>query len=65
MLVLTRDFDLLELLEDELLMALPVVPKHDVCPQSVKLQAVDADFVEPEDRKPNPFAVLQQLRNKP
>ena len=46
-------------------MALPVVPKHDVCPQSVKLQAVDADFVEPEDKKPNPFAVLQQLRNKP
>ena len=64
-LVLTRDFDLLELLEDELLMALPVVPKHDVCPQPVKLQAVDADFVEPEDKKPNPFAVLQQLRNKP
>ena len=52
-------------MEDELLMALPVVPKHDVCPGPVKLQAADADFVEEEDKKPNPFAVLQQLKTKP
>lgn len=64
-LVLSRDFNLLELVEDELLMALPVVPKHDICPSPVKLQAADADFVEEEDKKPNPFAVLQQLKTKP
>jgi uncharacterized protein len=64
-LVLSRDFNLLELVEDELLMALPVVPKHEVCPGTVKLQAVDPDFTQEEDKKPNPFAVLQQLKGKP
>ncbi len=61
-LVLSRNFDLAELVEDELLMALPVSPKHDVCPQPVKLQAADADFVDAPDVKPNPFAVLEQLK---
>ncbi len=64
-LVLSRDFNLLELVEDELLMALPVVPKHEVCPGAVKLQVADADFVEEVEEKPNPFAVLQQLKKKP
>ena len=32
LLALSREFDLHELIEDELLMALPVVPKHDECP---------------------------------
>ncbi|MES2950186.1 MAG: YceD family protein [Pseudomonadota bacterium] len=63
-LVLSRDFNLLELLEDELLMALPVVPKHTVCPSAVKLQVADADFVEEVEEKPNPFAVLEQLKKK-
>jgi len=63
-LVLSKEFDLLELLEDELIMATPLVAKHGVCPQPVKLQAVDADFVEPAQEKPNPFAVLQQLKKK-
>ncbi len=64
-LVFSRDFNLLELVEDELLMALPVVPKHDVCPGAVKLQAADPDFVEDEQEKPNPFAVLEQLKKRP
>ncbi len=64
-LVLSRDFNLLELIEDELLMALPVVPKHDVCPGAVKLQVADMDFVEEAAEKPNPFAVLEQLKKKP
>lgn len=63
-LVLSRDFNLLELVEDELLMALPVVPKHEVCPAPVKLQVADPDFVEDVEQKPNPFAVLQQLKTK-
>lgn len=63
-LVLSRDFNLLELIEDELLMALPVVPKHEVCPAPVKLQTQDADFDTTAEEKPNPFAVLQQLKNK-
>ena len=64
-LALSRDFNLLELVEDELLMALPVVPKHEVCPGAVKLQVADPDFVEEEQEKPNPFAVLEQLKKKP
>jgi uncharacterized protein len=64
-LVLSRDFNLLELIEDELLMALPVVPKHTVCPGAVKLQVADSDFSEEGVEKPNPFAVLGQLKKKP
>jgi uncharacterized protein len=61
-LVLSREFNLLELVEDELLMAIPAVPKHEECPAPVKLAAVDADFDDSPAEKPNPFAVLQQLK---
>jgi uncharacterized protein len=63
-LVLSKAFNLLELIEDELLMSMPPTPKHDVCPQPVKLRAVDANFVEEAAEKPNPFAMLQQLKDK-
>ena len=29
----SRQFDLVDLIEEELLLAIPLVPKHDVCPQ--------------------------------
>jgi len=61
-LVLSREFDLLALVEDELLMALPLVPRHEVCPTEVPLQAVDADFDEASTSKVNPFAALASLR---
>lgn len=64
-LVLSRNFNLAELVEDELLMALPVAPKHEVCPQPVKMQVADADFGEMEEEKPNPFAILGQLKKPP
>jgi uncharacterized protein len=54
----------LELIEDELLMAMPPVPKHENCPKPVKLQAVDAAFEEQPGEKPNPFAMLEQLKKK-
>jgi uncharacterized protein len=63
-LVLSKTFNLLELIEDELLMSMPTTPKHDTCPQPVKLQAVDANFAEEASEKPNPFAMLQQLKDK-
>lgn len=63
-LVLSRDFNVLALVEDELLMELPVAPKHSVCPVPVKLQAADPNFVDEPTEKPNPFAVLQQLKKK-
>ena len=63
-LVVSKSFNLLELIEDELLMAMPPVPKHEICPKPVKLQAVDAAFEEQPSEKPNPFAMLEQLKKK-
>ena len=61
LLVISPQFDLLELVEDELLMALPVSPKHEKCPGDLKLSAADADF-ETEAERPSPFAKLAQLK---
>ncbi len=61
-LVMSREFDLTALIEDELLMALPLVPLHGSCPTAVKLSAEDPDFEAPSGQKPNPFAVLAQLK---
>jgi uncharacterized protein len=60
-LVLSHDFDLAALIEDEVLMDLPVVPRHESCPLPVKLTAADADFAEAQP-KPNPFSVLAGLK---
>ena len=62
LLALSRDFDLHELIEDELLMALPVVPKHDECPSAVPLAASEDDVEEANAEKPNPFATRAGLR---
>ena len=62
LLAMSREFDLRELIEDELLMALPVVPKHDECPSSVPMASTDDDFEEASAEKPNPFAALAGLR---
>ena len=66
LLVMEPQFDLLAVLEDELLMALPLVPMHEQCPVAPKLQAGEADVARNPDsgKKPNPFAVLSQLKVK-
>ncbi|MEN9769196.1 MAG: hypothetical protein RLZZ180_826 [Pseudomonadota bacterium] len=58
LLVMQPQFDLLNLLEDELLLDLPLVPMHKRCPDSVP------ELDQPEVAKPNPFAVLAGLKNK-
>lgn len=63
LLVSSREFDLLSLIEDEVLLDLPLVPRHDVCPVAVKLAVVDDGF-EAASEKPNPFAQLAQLKGK-
>jgi uncharacterized protein len=60
LLVLSPRFDLNELIEDELLMDMPVAPRHEVCPVPVKLAVADDDF-EAGGRE-NAFAMLQQLK---
>jgi len=62
LLVLSRSFDLLELVEDEILMELPVAPRHDVCPEPVKMAVADPEFDDQQAAKDNPFALLKQLK---
>ena len=61
-LVLPRQqFDAVELLEDELILALPLVPRHDDCPNPLAVPADTLDVAE----SPNPFAALAALRQTP
>ena len=67
LLVMEPQFNLLAVLEDELLMALPLVPMHEECPVTPKLQAGDIaeeGAADEPGKKPNPFAVLAQLKTK-
>ena len=62
LLALSNSFDLPELVEDELLMELPVAPRHETCPEPVKMSAVDPGFEEAGAERENPFAVLGRLK---
>ena len=73
LLVMAPHFDLLAVLEDELLMALPLVPMHDECPVAPVMQVGEDALADgagqngeeaPSGEKPNPFAVLAQLKKK-
>lgn len=76
-LALSRQFDLMGLIEDELIMALPIVPRHEHCPTDVaSLMNAESEALppgtEPEQAaegqattasgRPNPFAVLASLK---
>ena len=65
LLVLTPELDVWELIEDELIMSVPIVPKHEICPATVTLSVADEAFEEALAAKPNPFAALAQLKQKP
>lgn len=62
LLALSHSFDLLELVEDELLMELPVAPRHEVCPVDVKMSVSDPAFEAAGAQRENPFAVLGKLK---
>ncbi len=61
LLVLSREFNLAELIEDELVLEVPLIPRHEVCPVPAKLAVSDADFADSAEAKPNPFAALSGL----
>ena len=63
-LALSRDFNLAELIEDEVLLALPLIAFHEKCPVEVKLSVVDPGFDATATEKPNPFAVLAKLQGE-
>ncbi|WP_397474355.1 YceD family protein [Pusillimonas sp.] len=54
-------FDVLELIEDELILSLPSVPKHDVC-TSLPGGPEPADQPDEEAARPSPFAALEKLK---
>jgi uncharacterized protein len=64
LLVMEPQFDLLAVLEDELIMALPVVPMHEVCPVTPQMRSGELE-AEAGGEKPNPFAVLAKLKKPP
>ncbi|MFC5498772.1 YceD family protein [Caenimonas terrae] len=64
LLALSRSFDLIELVEDELLMDLPVAPRHEVCPVPVQLAVEDPGFEATPAPRENPFALLQRLKTR-
>lgn len=61
LLVFSREFDLIDLVEDEILLALPLVPQHEVCPEPLPRVAEDPGF-EAESTRPHPFAALAGLK---
>ncbi len=63
LLVASKQFDLLALIEDELIMALPFAPAHEVCPITVKLQASSLDYEAALNAKPKAFAALGELKS--
>ncbi len=77
-LAVSRQFHLLELVEDELIMAQPIVPRHDECPSDiVNLMQDDSETPVPggvsaeapqgepaPEAKPHPFAALAALKKR-
>lgn len=61
-LALARHLSLRDLVEDELLLALPVVPRHEVCPEPLPHANVEDDEAAPAEKRPNPFAALAALK---
>jgi len=54
-------FDMLEQIEDELILAMPYIARHPVCP--TRTSSGD-EAAEPQPEKRNPFASLGELRDK-
>ena len=57
---------LIELLEDELILSLPLVPLHTECPQPLPAGAPPAGGAEPAEgsERPHPFAALAKLKGR-
>jgi uncharacterized protein len=49
-----KEMNILDLIEDEALLALPLSPRHEVCPDTAALEAQKGS-------KPSPFAVLKGI----
>jgi len=56
------DADLYEAIEEELLLALPIVSYHEQADCAAQGQYSTGDFEEPVEEKKNPFAILGSLK---
>jgi uncharacterized protein len=56
------EIDLLTLFEDELILALPIVALHAEEDCKIKRDNMSYGEIEPADERPNPFAVLKELK---
>jgi uncharacterized protein len=54
----SKTFDIMALIEDEALLAIPLSPKHEVCPDKAKLSAEKLDAFAIA-KKESPFAALK------
>jgi uncharacterized protein len=59
-LTLEPAIDLRALIEDELLLALPLVPRHEACPEPLPLREED-----PAPEREHPFAALAAWKGRP
>jgi uncharacterized protein len=55
--------DLIGLIEDELILALPLVPRHESCPEPLPLPAAEPEPL--GEAAASPFAALARLRRPP
>lgn len=56
-------FNLCDLVEDELILEVPYVPRHEICPETADLDA-QAEEEAGREEPLSPFAVLSQLKTK-
>jgi uncharacterized protein len=56
----SKAFNVMDLIEDEALLAIPQSPKHAVCPDSSQAAAIEAQA----SNKESPFAVLKKLNGR-
>jgi uncharacterized protein len=61
-LVMARHLDLAGLVEDELILALPIVPRHEACPEPLSPLPEEAPAA--DEPRENPFAALAALRRR-
>jgi uncharacterized protein len=63
-LVASQHFDVLETIEDEILLSLPLIPKHPegMCEAHVSAFGVDAGKSEALEKRENPFNILKDIK---
>ena len=56
------EINVFELIEDELILAVPLVPTHNEASCNYSSKPVSFGVLKAEDDKPNPFDILKQLK---